>query len=111
MKSFKELKNEITLVRYIGSKFGTMYFEPNVPREEESIIRHLDGDLPIDLLPVYEELYSAIIKLIEVKSSQKLRNMCLCQNYWKLVRTTLSVVFMFMTFRFVITWIKKMKIM
>ena len=67
MKSFEELKSEITLVRYIGSEFGTMYFEPNLPRGKKKIIRHLDNKLPAELLPVYEELYNSIIEWIEGK--------------------------------------------
>jgi hypothetical protein len=68
MKSFEELGREITLVRYIGSEFGTMYFEPKLPREKKRITRHLDNKLTTELLPTYEELYNAIIRWIEGKS-------------------------------------------
>lgn len=60
MKSFDELKKEVVLIRYIGSEFGTMYFEPDLPRDKETIIRHLDGKLTIELLPIYVELHNSI---------------------------------------------------
>ena len=71
MKSFEELRNEITLIRYLGSEFGTMYFEPKLPREKKRITRHLDNKLTVELLPAYEELYNAIIKWIDSKPKVK----------------------------------------
>lgn len=65
MKSFEELEQEKTFKRYIGSEFGTMYFEPGLPRENKRITRRLDSKLTIELLPTYEELYNALIKWIE----------------------------------------------
>lgn len=71
MKSFKELKKNLNLIRYIGSKFGTMYFVPNLPREKKKIIRHLDAELTEDLLPVYVELYDAINQWVESNSRMR----------------------------------------
>lgn len=65
MKSFEELNKQIALARYIGSEFGTMYFIQNVPREKEAIVRHLDGKLTIELLPLYIQLYDSIKKWID----------------------------------------------
>jgi len=65
MKSFKEIGQERALVRYIGSEFGTMYFEPKLPREEKRITRYLDGKLNTELLPIYEEFYNTIILWID----------------------------------------------
>ena len=65
MKSFEEVKSKITLIRYIGSEFGTMYFEPDLSRNNKVIIRHLDNQLTVELLPIYVELYNAVIKWID----------------------------------------------
>ena len=78
MKSFEELKKKKTLIRYLGSEFGTMYFEPDVPRENESIIRHLDGVLPAELLPKYEQIYKAIVE--EVNHHPRIRECVFMPN-------------------------------
>ncbi|MCC6371098.1 MAG: hypothetical protein IT236_08850 [Bacteroidia bacterium] len=65
MKTFEELNKELTLIEYLPSEFGTMYFEPDAPRDKETIIRHLDSKLTIELLPVYLNLYDAILQWID----------------------------------------------
>jgi hypothetical protein len=67
MKTFEELKNEIKIKRSAGDEceFGTMYFEPNVPRDKETIIRHLDNKLTVEMLPVYVDLYNSILAWLE----------------------------------------------
>lgn len=64
MKSFEDISREMNLTRYIGSELGTMYFDPKAPREKETIIRHLDGKLTIELLPAYVSLYNSIVQWI-----------------------------------------------
>ncbi len=68
MKTFEELNKEQQLTRFTGNKFGTMYFIPNLPNEEKVIIRHLDGELTLDLLPAYIELYNTILEYIDIHS-------------------------------------------
>jgi hypothetical protein len=65
MKSFEEYKKNKNLNLFLDSKFGTMYFEPNLPRESDYIIRHLDAELTEELLPEYVDLYNAIKHWIE----------------------------------------------
>ncbi len=65
IKSFQTLNQELKLSRFLGSEFGTMYFDPNASRENENIIRHLDGELSAELLPVYIKLYEEIRLWIE----------------------------------------------
>ena len=71
MKSFEEFKTNVNLVRFIGSNFGTMYFEPNLPNDKDYIIRHLDAELTEELLPVYVQLYNAINQWIESNSRMR----------------------------------------
>lgn len=66
MKNFEELNKKLNLLEFLPSDFGTTYFIPNVPREEEMIIRHLDGELTPELLPVYVQLYEAVLEYIDV---------------------------------------------
>ena len=58
MKLFQPLSQELSLAIFLESEFGTMYFRPNVPLKDKIIVRHLDGKLTIELLPVYIQLYN-----------------------------------------------------
>ncbi len=71
MKTFEEFKKNVNLKRYIGSTLGTMYFEPDLPRDKDYIIRHLDAELTEELLPVYLQLYEAVKQWIETNSTMK----------------------------------------
>lgn len=65
MKSFEEIKKTEPLLRFLGSKFGTMYFNDNVSDGNDIIVRHLDGELTPELLPVYVQLYEAVLEYID----------------------------------------------
>jgi hypothetical protein len=65
MKTFEELKKEKSIKRFLASELGTLYFRPNVPREDKIIVRHLDNKLTIDMLPAYVHLYHSIKLWIE----------------------------------------------
>ncbi|MGG7550903.1 hypothetical protein ACQ7CX_09825 [Chryseobacterium arthrosphaerae] len=65
MKSFEEIKKTEPLTRFLGSKSGTMYFNDNVSNGNDIIIRHLDGELTPELLPVYVQLYEAVLEYID----------------------------------------------
>lgn len=65
MQSFKELKEELELQKFLWSELGTLYFRPKVAWEDKVLVRHLDGSLTVQLLPVYVDLYHAIVKWIE----------------------------------------------
>ena len=60
MKTFEAFKSNVNLVLFLESKFGTMYYEPNLPRDKDYMIRHLDSEFKEELLPTYVELYNAV---------------------------------------------------
>ena len=66
MKSFEEIKNEISLLKSsMGSEFGSKYIDTSLPKNQMIVVRHLDTKKAIELLPIYKELYYALIKWIE----------------------------------------------
>lgn len=65
MKTFEELNKKLKPLEFLPSELGTTYFIPNVPREKKIIIRHLDGELTPELLPVYVQLYEAVLEYID----------------------------------------------
>lgn len=65
MKTFEELKKTEVLSKMLSSKFGTMYFNDNIPDGNDIIIRHLDGELTPELLPAYIQLYEALLQFID----------------------------------------------
>lgn len=69
MKTFQQLNNELNLKESIGSNFGTLYFISDLPFEKIFMVRHLDGKLTIDLLPVYVRLYNAIMQTINCNAT------------------------------------------
>lgn len=68
MKTFEQLSKELNLKMLLGSEFGTMYFIPDLPEDKKIVVRHLDGKFTIDLLPVYVQLYNAIILTINTNA-------------------------------------------
>lgn len=64
MNSFSKLKQNVKIKRYISSDFGTMYFQPGLPRDKKIIIRHFDNKISIELFPVYVDLYNSILNFI-----------------------------------------------
>lgn len=60
LQSFKEIEQQSTLKRFISSPLGTLYFQPELSVAQQVLIRHLDGALTVELLPVYVDLYHAI---------------------------------------------------
>jgi hypothetical protein len=66
MRTFEELKKEKSIKRFLASELGTLYFEPDAPRDMGVIVRHLDSKLTIELLPVYVHLYHSIQQWIEI---------------------------------------------
>lgn len=68
MKSFEEFRKNTNLMVFLESKFGTMYYEPDLPEEKDYIVRHLDAELTEELLPIYVQLYQAINQWIESNS-------------------------------------------
>lgn len=71
MKKFEEIKKRINLIDYLDSEFGTMYFGDGKSNENDIIIRYLDGELTPELLPVYIQLYNAVLQYIENHSKIK----------------------------------------
>ncbi|WP_294311359.1 hypothetical protein [uncultured Chryseobacterium sp.] len=65
MKNFEELKKDLKLIDFADSQFGTMYFNENISTGNDMMIRHLDGELTPELLPVYVQLYEAILEYID----------------------------------------------
>ena len=66
MKSFEKLRKEISIVESsMSSDFGSKYIDTNLPQNEMIVIRHLDTSLALELFPIYEELYYAIIEWID----------------------------------------------
>lgn len=71
MKNFEELKQKNKLIDFADSQFGNMYSTPSIQGEKKYMIRHLDGELTPKLLPIYIELYDAVLEYIE--SHQKIK--------------------------------------
>lgn len=65
MQSFKEIEKQVGLKRFLSSPLGTLYFQPELPMAQQVIFRHLDGELPVELLPVYVDLYHATIAWVK----------------------------------------------
>ncbi|WP_294266629.1 hypothetical protein [uncultured Chryseobacterium sp.] len=65
MKNFEELKKDLKLIDFADSQFGTMYFNENISTGNDMMIRHLDGELTPELLPVYVQLYEALLQYID----------------------------------------------
>lgn len=71
MKNFEEIKKIIDLIDFADSKFGNMYSTPSILGEEKYMIRHIGNELTPELLPIYVELYNAILQYIENHSKIK----------------------------------------
>lgn len=65
MKNFEEIKKKRSLIDFADSKFGNMYSTLNISGEESYMIRHIGNELTPELLPIYVELYNAILQYIE----------------------------------------------
>uniref|UniRef100_A0AAU6WMB8 Uncharacterized protein n=1 Tax=Chryseobacterium endophyticum TaxID=1854762 RepID=A0AAU6WMB8_9FLAO len=64
MKNFEELNKTEILDRMLSSEFGTLYSHLDIQGNIDKIIRFLDGKLTPELLPVYVQLYEAILEYI-----------------------------------------------
>ncbi|MXS72455.1 hypothetical protein GSF70_14650 [Flavobacteriaceae bacterium W22] len=65
MKNFEELNKTEILDRMLSSEFGTLYSHLDIQGNIDKIIRFLDGKLTPELLPVYVQLYEAILEYID----------------------------------------------
>ncbi len=65
MKTIEELKKGLKLINFADSQFGMIYFNENISTGNDMMIRHLDGKLTPELLPVYIQLYEAILEYID----------------------------------------------
>jgi hypothetical protein len=69
MKTFEELKKEITLKIYIESELGTMYTQKEASILDKSIIRHFDSEVTPEFIPLYVHLYKEVQNWIESRPS------------------------------------------
>ncbi len=65
MKNFEELNKTEVLDRMLSSEFGTLYSHLDIQGNIDKIIRFLDGKLTPELLPVYVQLYEALLQYID----------------------------------------------
>lgn len=65
MKNFEELNKTEVLDRMLSSEFGTLYSHLDIQGNIDKIIRFLDGELTPELLPVYVQLYNAVLEYID----------------------------------------------
>jgi hypothetical protein len=65
MKNFEELNKTEVLYRMLSSEFGTLYSHLDIQGNIDKIIRFLDGEFTPELLPVYVQLYEAILEYID----------------------------------------------
>lgn len=66
MKNFKELNKTEVLDKMLSSEFGTLYSHLDIQGNIDKVIRFLDGELTPELLPVYIQLYEAVLEYIDV---------------------------------------------
>lgn len=65
MKNFKELNKTEVLDKMLSSEFGTLYSHLDIQGNIDKVIRFLDGELTPELLPVYVQLYEAVLEYID----------------------------------------------
>ncbi|MCS4301050.1 hypothetical protein [Chryseobacterium sp. BIGb0232] len=65
MKTFEELNKTETFERMLSSRFGTLYYHLDTQGNIDTVIRSLDGELIPKLLPVYVQLYDALLEFID----------------------------------------------
>jgi len=66
MEDFESLKVELELIAFENGKNGTLYY----PKDtfNRILVRHFDGDIPVDFIPIYAQVVEELQRFIDNNS-------------------------------------------
>lgn len=67
MRTFADIRHELGLEKFLASPLGTLYITPDVPGQQDVIVRHFDSELPSALAPAYAEVMRAAQRWVEAR--------------------------------------------